>query len=147
MPYVGETKQLTLRASLDFIEELEKTAESLGGKTHNKLALLLVKEALALLQNPDQCPPLSPEFIRLRTKLHDRPSGSYADEPGRPSTGPTVVGNMQANDAAMKLLDSQSSHIARLEAECRRKDAEIQRLHFELYPHEKKLNEGNGGAA
>jgi len=146
MPYVGETKQLTLRAPVDFVAELEEFLNKIGGKTHNKLALLLVKEGFSLLQNPDQCPPLSPEFMRLRDRLHGRPGGTYADEPGRPASGVTVVGNMQASEATMKLLESQSSLITRLEAEIARKENEILRLRSAGFSHEKKVM-GNGGAA
>ena len=120
MAHVGKTEQLTLRAKREIIETLKNISRDQFGGTFNQLALLLVEEGLSLLQNPDQCPPLSPEFMRLREKLHGKRGGTYADEPGRVPAGPTVAGNMQANDSALKLLESQERHIARLEAEISR---------------------------
>ena len=128
MAHIGTTEQLTLRARREIVESLKNICSETVGGTHNQLALLLVEEALVLLQNPDLCPPLSAAFIKLRQKLHGG-SGFYADEPGRVLAGQTVVGNMQANDIAMKLLDSQSSLIARLEAEIAQLKAQI--LHDE----------------
>ena len=104
MAHVGKTEQLTLRARREFVESLKNISRDTVGGTHNQLALLLVEEGLSLLQNPDSCPPFSPEFVRLRAKLHGT-SGSYVDEPGRVPAGQTVAGNLAQNDLLFRLMD------------------------------------------
>lgn len=119
-----DTTNFKGRIERELNDKLGNLAEQFGFKVGTKsgipeIGMILLREGLSLLQNPDSCPPLSPEFVRLRAKLHGS-SGSYADEPGRVPAGQTVVGSMQQNDFAMKLLDGQASLISRLEKEIER---------------------------
>ena len=146
---MGAPQKDTTAFHLRIEEKLRVKIELLQAKSDfrsaNQFAAWLISEAAGLLDNPDQCPPLSPEFMSLRDRLHGRPGGTYADEPGRPASSGTVAGNMQASESTMQLLEVQSSLISRLEAEIARKEGEILRLRSGL-SSEKKLY-GNGGAA
>lgn len=116
-----DTKPFQLRVEADLIALLKELQLKTESRSKNKFSVFLLSEALKLLANPDSCPPLSPEFIRLRQKLHGG-SGSYADEPGRVvATGPTVTENAAVNE---KLADSIAGMVSILIA----KDAEIAAL-------------------
>lgn len=136
-----DTTAFHLRIETKMLAEIELLQARSDFRSANQFAVWLLEEAVALAQNPDQCPPLSHDFMRMRAKLHGQPSGTYADEPGKVPAGPTVAGNIRVNEHMAETLNTLATLLAS-------KDAEIARLRALAFPHEKKVpHAANGGAA